>query len=134
VFVVEQQDCVKWMVQSPLLFEEMDTLDLAGLGIGDEGAAGMAKTLSLNPNLRRCILSDNKIGEEGGAALAASLAVNTCLQVGPLRKGWGVAGLVLPTMCPPFSRCLLVAGFGCCSSILGTPDTRPMSQCRSQML
>jgi len=81
VFVVEQQDCVSCMVQSPLLFDELDTLDLGGLGIGDEGAAGMAKTLSQNPNTRRCVLSDNKIGEEGGAALAAALAVNTSLQV-----------------------------------------------------
>jgi hypothetical protein len=70
------------MVQSPLLFEELDTLDLAGLGIEDQGATEMAKTLSRNPNMRRCILADNKIGEEGGAALAAALAVNTSLQVG----------------------------------------------------
>lgn len=70
------------MVQTPLLFDELDTLNLSGLGIGDEGAGGMAKTLGLNPSLRRCVLSDNKIGEVGGAALAAALAVNTSLQVG----------------------------------------------------
>lgn len=81
VFVVEQQECTGCMVQTPLLFEELDTLNLSGLGIGDEGAAGMAKTLTQNPNMRRCVLSDNKIGAEGGAALAASLAINTNLQV-----------------------------------------------------
>jgi hypothetical protein len=81
VFVVEQQECTNCMVQSPLLFEELDTLDLAGLGIGDEGATAMAKTLAQNPNMRRCVLSDNKIGEEGGSALAEALAVNTSLQV-----------------------------------------------------
>jgi anti-sigma factor RsiW len=41
----------------------------------------MAKTLAQNPNMRRCVLSDNKIGEEGGSALAEALAVNTSLQV-----------------------------------------------------
>jgi hypothetical protein len=84
VFVVEQQECTNCMVQTPLLFEDLDTLNLSGLGIGDEGAAGMAKTLTQNPNMRRCVLSDNKIGAEGGAALAASLAVNTNLQVSVL--------------------------------------------------
>lgn len=81
VFVVEQQECTNCMVQSPLLFEELDTLNLAGLGIGDEGATAMAKTLAQNPNMRRCVLSDNKIGEEGGSALAEALTVNTSLQV-----------------------------------------------------
>lgn len=81
VFVVEQQECINCMVQSPLLFGDLDTLDLAGLGIGDEGAKEMAKTLSQNPNMRRCNLADNKIGEEGGSALAAALALNTSLQV-----------------------------------------------------
>lgn len=69
------------MVQSPLLFGDLDTLDLAGLGIGDEGAKEMAKIFSQNPNMRRCNLADNKIGEEGGSALAAALALNTSLQV-----------------------------------------------------
>lgn len=81
VLVVVQDDCVTCMAQAPLLFRELDTLDLAGLGVADEGAATIAKTLAQNPPLRRCILADNRIGEEGGAALADALAVNTSLQV-----------------------------------------------------
>jgi hypothetical protein len=82
VFVVTQEDVVKCMVKSPLLFPELDTLDLTGLGIGDEGAAGMAKALEQNPAVRRVVLADNKIGEEGGAALGAALTLNDTLQVG----------------------------------------------------
>jgi hypothetical protein len=81
VLVVVQDSCVSCMTQAPLLFEELDTLDLAGLGIGDEGAASMASTLRQNPALRRCNLADNAIGEDGAAALSAALAVNTALQV-----------------------------------------------------
>jgi hypothetical protein len=83
VFVVTQEDVVKCMVKSPLLFPELDTLDLTGLGIGDEGAAEMARVLEQNPAVRRVVLTDNKIGEEGGASLGAALTLNDTLQVGP---------------------------------------------------
>uniref|UniRef100_A0A383V493 RING-type domain-containing protein n=1 Tax=Tetradesmus obliquus TaxID=3088 RepID=A0A383V493_TETOB len=81
VFVVTQEDVVNCMVKSPLLFPELDTLDLTGLGIGDEGAAGMARVLEQNPAVRRVVLTDNKIGEEGGASLGAALTLNDTLQV-----------------------------------------------------
>jgi Ran GTPase-activating protein (RanGAP) involved in mRNA processing and transport len=81
VFVVTQDDVIDSLVSTPLLFEEMDTLDLSGLVIGDDGAAAVAKVLQQNPALRRCVLADNKIGESGGAALSEALAVNTTLQV-----------------------------------------------------
>lgn len=81
VFVVTQDDVVDCMVRAPLLFQELDTLDLSGLGIGDEGARGMAKVLEENPAVRRVVLADNKIGEEGGAALAAAITLNNTVQV-----------------------------------------------------
>lgn len=69
------------MVKAPLLFQELDTLDLTGLGIADAGARSFAKVLEQSPALRRAVLADNKIGEESGAALAAALTHNTTLQV-----------------------------------------------------
>jgi hypothetical protein len=85
------------MVKSPLLFPELDTLDLTGLGIGDEGAAEMARVLEQNPAVRRVVLTDNKIGEEGGASLGAALTLNDTLQVScnvfmMLRVKWEVCG------------------------------------------
>jgi Ran GTPase-activating protein (RanGAP) involved in mRNA processing and transport len=99
------------MVQSTLLFGELDTLDLAGLGIGDEGAKEMAKTLSQNPNMRRCNLADNKIGEEGGSALAAALALNTSLQVRSMAGAGEVRGQACgPAATATVSAWLLPAG------------------------
>eukprot|EP00878_Enallax_costatus_P015592 GHUV01016332.1.p1 GENE.GHUV01016332.1~~GHUV01016332.1.p1 ORF type:complete len:227 (+),score=95.03 GHUV01016332.1:27-683(+) len=81
VFVVTQEDVIDSMVKAPMLFQELDTLDLTGLSIADAGALSMAKVLEHSPAVRRVVLADNKIGEEGGAALAAALTLNTTLQV-----------------------------------------------------
>eukprot|EP00775_Hariotina_reticulata_P007881 gene7881-8077_t len=78
---VAEDDVIDSVVRAPLLFEEMDSLDLSGLVMGDDGAAAMGKVLQQNPALRRCVLADNKIGEAGAAALAEALAVNTTLQL-----------------------------------------------------
>lgn len=112
VFVVTQEDVVDSMVKAPLLFHELDTLDLTGLGIADAGAMGMARVLEQSPGLRRVVLADNKIGEEGGAALAAAMTLNTTLQVRLVTRCDTGFVMEAPALC-----CTFVAyAFPCASS------------------
>lgn len=69
-------------LQVPLFFDELDTLDLTGLGVGDEGATALRDVLCQNPPLSRLVLTDNGLSKEGAVALADALESNSNLKVG----------------------------------------------------
>jgi hypothetical protein len=87
-FVLLQEQVVECVVQAPVVFGELESLDLSGLGLGDAGAVAMAEVLKGNPALGELSLADNGIGQEGAAALADALQHNTALQVSGGGRGW----------------------------------------------
>eukprot|EP01090_Pellita_catalonica_P017745 TRINITY_DN544_c0_g1_i3.p1 TRINITY_DN544_c0_g1~~TRINITY_DN544_c0_g1_i3.p1 ORF type:complete len:311 (-),score=57.16 TRINITY_DN544_c0_g1_i3:785-1717(-) len=58
----------------------LQTLDLAGNDIGNEGADAIAQVLLQNSSLQSCDLSDNGILKEGADSIAQALLKNSTLQ------------------------------------------------------
>ena len=59
----------------------LQTVNLAGNEIGDEGAREVARAIARNSRITELSLADNKIGYKGGRAIAAMLEAEACALV-----------------------------------------------------